>query len=62
MSWFVVYGLIITDTLSSNFWLLVAGFTLLGFVNIFLAFNIMHDACQGAYSPKNQVSELSFLD
>ncbi len=56
LSWFLVYGLIISDTLSFNFWLLALGFMTLGFVNIFLAFNIMHDACHGAYSKNKKVN------
>ncbi len=50
LSWFVMFGLIISNVLSGSVLLLFAGFLALGFVNIFLAFNIMHDACHGAYS------------
>lgn len=56
LSWGVIYGLLITDTLSNNFWLLFFGFMLLGFANIFLAFNIMHDSCHGAYSENKTVN------
>lgn len=56
--WGVVYGLIVSDVLSSNFWMLLVGFMALGFINIFLAFNIMHDACHGAYSSNKKVNYL----
>lgn len=56
LCWFTVYGLIISDTLSQNLWLLVFGFLMLGFINIFLAFNVMHDACHGAYSKNKTIN------
>ena len=54
--WGVVYGLIISNVLSSSFWMLFGGFLALGFINIFLAFNIMHDACHSAYSSNKRVN------
>ncbi len=56
LSWGICYALIISDSLSYNFWLLFFGFMLLGFVNIFLALNVMHDACHGAYSEKKNLN------
>lgn len=54
--WGIIYFLILSDTLSNNFLLLITAFMALGFVNIFLAFNIMHDACHGAYSKNKRVN------
>jgi len=54
--WGLVYALIMSDSLSHSFLLLATGFMALGFVNIFLAFNIMHDACHGAYSKSKTVN------
>lgn len=57
-SWGTLYYLIVTNTFSSNFWLLVGSFTLLGYINIFIAFNIAHDACHNAYSSKQWLNDL----
>ncbi|MBV6644669.1 MAG: acyl-CoA desaturase [Cyclobacteriaceae bacterium] len=57
-SWGVVYALIMSDLLSSNFLLLMLAFLAIGFINIFLAFNIMHDACHNAYSKSNKTNRL----
>lgn len=56
VAWFAVYGVLISNTLSHNFWLLAAGFLGLGLVNIFIAFNVMHDACHNAYSKSKKVN------
>ena len=58
LAWAGTYTLIMSDVLSSNFWLLLLGFLLLGFVNIFIAFNIMHDACHNAYSASKRVNKI----
>lgn len=58
VAWIGVYTLLITNTLSFSYWLLLAGFTLLGFVNIFIAFNIMHDATHDAYSGNQKVNDV----
>lgn len=54
--WGVIYGLIISNTFSSSLVELMLAFMALGFINIFLAFNIMHDACHGAYSRNKRVN------
>ena len=56
--WGGVYGLIMSDVLSSSPWLLILAFTVLGYINIFIAFNIMHDATHDAYSGKRWVNDL----
>ena len=57
LSWIGVYSLIMTNTVSFSAWALVGTFTLLGFVNIFIAFNIVHDACHNAYSKNPKVNK-----
>ena len=57
VAWIGAYALIMSDVLSHNFGLLLLGFTLLGYVNIFIAFNIMHDATHDAYSSKKWVND-----
>ncbi len=56
--WFAFYALIMSDVLSGNLALLMLGFLALGFVNIFIAFNIMHDACHNAYSKDNKINRI----
>ena len=58
VSWAAVYALIMSDVLSHNLGLLILGFTALGFVNIFIAFNVMHDACHNAYSKSKRVNKI----
>ena len=58
ISWISIYLLIMSDILSSHPWLFLAAFTLLGYVNIFIAFNIGHDACHNAYSSNMKVNKL----
>ena len=63
-SWLAVYALIISDSLSifatsGVYWtLLIIAFTLLGFVNIFIAFNISHDALHSAFSKKAWINKV----
>lgn len=56
VAWMGVYALIMSNTLSSIG--VILAFTLLGYVNIFIAFNIGHDACHNAYSSKMWVNKL----
>ena len=58
VSWFAVYALIMSDVLSDSPLALIAAFTLLGYVNIFIAFAIMHDATHDAYSSNQKVNDL----
>lgn len=58
ISWISVYALIMSDILSNNPLLLLGAFTLLGYVNIFIAFNIGHDACHNAYSSNMKVNKM----
>jgi len=56
--WVGFLALILSDVLSFSPLLLILGFTLLGFVNVFIAFNIMHDACHDAYSPNRKINKI----
>ncbi len=57
-AWMAAYALIMSNVLSGSILALITGFTLLGFVNIFIAFNIMHDATHDAYSEKQWINNL----
>ena len=57
-SWAAVYTLIISDVLSNSPWLLMLAFLGLGLVNTLIAFNIVHDACHGAYSANPKVNKV----
>lgn len=58
VAWVGTYLFILSNTVShSPFWLLMT-FMGLGFVNIFIAFNIMHDATHDAYSSKKWVNDI----
>jgi linoleoyl-CoA desaturase len=52
----LLYAIIVTGKASSGFWLLMAAFLGLGFANIFLAFNVVHDACHHAFSSSKAVN------
>ncbi|MBK8556519.1 MAG: acyl-CoA desaturase [Lewinellaceae bacterium] len=58
VAWLGFYSLIISDVLSGSAWLLMLGFLMLGFVNIFIAFNIMHDATHEAYSSNKKINNI----
>lgn len=58
MAWLAVYALIMSDVLSAYPIALILGFTLLGFVNIFIAFNVVHDACHNAYSKSRKTNKI----
>jgi linoleoyl-CoA desaturase len=58
VSWIAVWSLIMSDILSQRPLLFFAAFTALGYVNIFIAFNIGHDACHNAYSGKQWVNKM----
>jgi len=57
-SWLMVYSLLITNTFSANYFFIILGFCLLGFVNIFIAFNIVHDACHNAYTSSRRINRI----
>lgn len=54
--WILLYSLIITNAVSFNTGLIILAFLGLGFVNIFLAFNLVHDSCHNAFSKSNKVN------
>jgi len=56
-SWVAVYAVIMSDILSFSPLLLILAFTLLGYINITIAFNIVHDACHNAYSKSKKVNK-----
>lgn len=58
VAWIGVWALIMSDVLSPYPVAIWGAFTLLGFVNIFIAFNIAHDANHNAYSEKMWVNRL----
>ena len=58
VSWAVVYGLIITNTFSFSYGATITAFCVFGFINIFIAFNVVHDACHNAYSPNKRTNKL----
>ena len=49
VSWLGLYGLIMSDYFSFSYLATIGAFCVLGFINIFMAFNIVHDACHDAY-------------
>ena len=55
VSWISVYALIMSNTLSPLG--MILAFTALGYVNIFIAFNIGHDACHNAYSSNMKINK-----
>ncbi|NCG30021.1 MAG: hypothetical protein GWP27_06080, partial [Bacteroidetes bacterium] len=58
IAWFVTYGLILSGLINGSFWGLLLAFQLIGFINIFLAFNIMHDSCHNAFSDNSKVNRI----
>jgi linoleoyl-CoA desaturase len=58
VAWIGVWIWIMSDILSGNPLVLFMVYLLLGFVNIFIAFNIMHDATHDAYSPNKTVNKI----
>jgi len=59
IAWIAVYSLMISDVLSAAYpWTLILLYTALGFVNIFIAFNIVHDSCHNAYSKNRKVNKI----
>ncbi|MEZ4956673.1 MAG: acyl-CoA desaturase [Saprospiraceae bacterium] len=58
VAWVGTWLWIMSDTVSSSPLALYAVYLLLGFVHIFIAFNIMHDACHDAYSPSKRVNKI----
>ncbi len=55
--WGLLFTIIITDTVSFNHGLLMLTFMGLGLTNIFLAFNVVHDACHNAFAKNNKINK-----
>ena len=55
VAWIFVYALFITNTFTGTLavWCL---YCVLGFINIFIAFVVVHDACHNAYSKKRKIN------
>ncbi|GAB4427755.1 MAG: acyl-CoA desaturase [Bacteroidia bacterium] len=58
VAWTGIYAIIMSNQLSHSPWLIWLAFTVLGYVNIFIAFNIGHDACHNAYSSKMWINRV----
>jgi len=58
VAWIFAYYLIISGFSNESGYVLMASYLLLGFVNIFIAFNIMHDATHDAYSANKTVNKI----
>lgn len=58
IAWLATWGWIMSDTLSNNTFAFFMVYLLLGFVHIFIAFNIMHDATHDAYSANKKVNKI----
>lgn len=58
VAWVATYMWIMSDTLSGSPLALFMVYMLLGYVNIFIAFNIMHDATHDAYSANKKVNKI----
>lgn len=57
ISWIIIYALIMSDRLSQYPLFFILAFTILGYINIFMAFNIMHDATHDAYSKNRKLNK-----
>ncbi len=57
-SWLLMVVLILSNTFSFSYLATILAFTVLGFINIYIAFNIMHDACHNAYSKSKKVNRI----
>jgi linoleoyl-CoA desaturase len=58
IAWVGVYALLLSNVLSPYPWAMILGFMALGFVNIFIAFNVVHDACHNAYSANKRTNKI----
>ncbi|MDH5381339.1 MAG: fatty acid desaturase, partial [Cyclobacteriaceae bacterium] len=56
--WLFFYSLLITDSVTFNYGFLVIVFLGLGLVNIFLAFNVVHDACHNAFFRSSKANKI----
>jgi len=56
--WIACFTTILSGTFDSSPWLLIGLYTVWGFVNVFIAFNIMHDATHDAYSANPKINKI----
>lgn len=56
--WIACFGAVLSGALDGNPWLLIGLYTVWGFVNVFIAFNIMHDATHDAYSANPKINKI----
>jgi linoleoyl-CoA desaturase len=57
-AWIGTWSILLSNTLNNNPIAFYLTYMLLGFINIFIGFNIMHDATHNAYSPNKKVNKL----
>lgn len=58
VSWLFIWGFILSDPFAGSLTALYMTYLLFGFVNILIAFNIMHDATHNAYSANKKVNDI----
>ena len=56
--WIACFSAVLSGALDGNPWLLIGLYTVWGFVNVFIAFNIMHDATHDAYSANPKINKI----
>lgn len=58
VAWITTWSLLMAGTFNASLGLLFVGFMVLGYVNIFIAFNIAHDANHNSYSESDRVNRI----
>ena len=56
--WIACFTAVLSGVLDGSPWLLIGLYTVWGFVNVFIAFNIMHDATHDAYSANPKINKI----
>lgn len=56
--WVACFTTVLSGALDGSPWLLIGLYTVWGFVNVFIAFNIMHDATHDAYSANPKINKI----
>ncbi len=56
--WIACFTAVLSGTFDGSPWLLIGLYTVWGFVNVFIAFNIMHDATHDAYSANPKINKI----
>jgi len=59
LAWIAVYAVLVSDVFVASYpWSMILMYTALGFVNIFIAFNVVHDSCHNAYSSSRKTNKI----